>query len=379
MKKFFLLVILFLPLRGNSKNIEIGLLENSPRAYVSFHQDYYINNLKFKAASISLIRSLKNDAENVLVKNQDKIFKFRLPLEFKSERKLFKISKSRFSQPKTYRGLLTVKKSSQGLLNFINDIDIESYLLSVVPSEMPNSWPLEALKSQAICARTYSYKNLGRRHSEGYDLKAGIEDQAYLGYISENPRSSEAVKATNGMLLSFNGALVNSFYSSSAGSFSSFPEYVWGISPESYLSSVKDFDEISSYKSWIRTFNSEEINEKLKDLNLEKIIGINILERSPEGRVSAALISGIKDLTNPKKETFHLRLTGEELRHKLGLPSTFYELSLEENSIIFEGKGFGHGIGMSQHGAKHLASEGKNHEEILLHYYPGAELRKIEN
>jgi stage II sporulation protein D len=379
MKKIFLILISLSFLSAEAQKIEIGLIENSPKAYFSFQENYFINDQKFKATTISLIRTLKNEEGFVLIKNQKQILKLKLPLEIKSGKELFKISSGKFSRPRTYRGILKVKKSSKGNLNFINELDIEDYLLAVAPSEMPNSWPIEALKAQAVCARTYSYKNLNRRRKEGFDLKAGVEDQAYHGYKSENSRSTESVKTTEGLILSSNNSIINAFYSSSAGSLSAFPDYVWGLSPEKYLVSVFDFDAASPYKHWIRKFNSSEINEKLKDLKLENIIGINILERSPEGRVSAALISGIKDLENLKKETVHLRLTGEELRHKLCLPSTFYELSLEENSIIFEGKGFGHGIGMSQYGAKHLASIGKNHEEILLHYYPETKLRKIED
>lgn len=279
---------------------------------------------------------------------------------------LFKIKHGNLTR--TYRGSIVIKPYKNHF-TVINRLDIEDYLKGVVPAEMPSSWHPEALKVQAVAARTYSLSMLGRRKTLGYDLKSSVEDQVYLGYNKEKASTNNAIKLTNGeFLIDGQGLLVEAYFSSTSGRYSASPEEGWGISEKSYL--VPKYDLARSWKlearsRWIAKFSNEQLNDKLSDLRLDSIDAITVINRSMEGRVTSILIS-----SNEKS----VLLTGEEFRHQLGLRSTDFQIEYQSNGIILNGYGFGHGIGMSQYGAKYLAEQGKSYQEILGHYYSNARL-----
>ena len=140
---------------------------------------------------------------------------------------------------KWYHGKLMVK-NVDGKLTVINDIDLESYIKGVVPSEMPASWEFEALKAQAIAARSFALANLGKQAKHGYDLKDNTEDQAYGGASAETNITNKAVEETHGWVLTYDMKIISAYYSASAGGMSS--TSVWGgYAP--YLRSVPSFDE----------------------------------------------------------------------------------------------------------------------------------------
>ena len=140
---------------------------------------------------------------------------------------------------KWYHGKLMVK-NVDGKLTVINDIDLESYIKGVVPSEMPASWEFEALKAQAIAARSFALANLGKQAKHGYDLKDNTEDQAYGGASAETNITNKAVEETHGLVLTYEMKIISAYYSASAGGMSS--TSVWGgYAP--YLRSVPSFDE----------------------------------------------------------------------------------------------------------------------------------------
>lgn len=140
---------------------------------------------------------------------------------------------------KWYRGKLMIKNIG-GKLTVINDVDLEDYLKGVVPSEMPPSWEFEALKAQAIAARSYALANLGKQAKFGYDLKDNTEDQAYGGASSETNRTTKAVEDTNGLVLTYDMKIIPAYYSASAGGMTN--TNAWGSSAP-YLHSVFSFDD----------------------------------------------------------------------------------------------------------------------------------------
>ncbi len=140
---------------------------------------------------------------------------------------------------KWYHGKLMVKNVN-GKLTVINDVDLENYLKGVVPSEMPASWEYEALKAQAIAARSFALANLGKQAKNGYDLKDNTEDQAYGGASAETNKTNKAVDETHGLVLTYDMKIISAYYSASAGGMTS--ASVWGgYAP--YLHSVPSFDE----------------------------------------------------------------------------------------------------------------------------------------
>ncbi|MBR1425535.1 SpoIID/LytB domain-containing protein [bacterium] len=140
---------------------------------------------------------------------------------------------------KWYRGKLMLKVSN-GKLTVINDVDLEDYLKGVLPSEMPSSWEYEALKAQAIAARSYALANLGKQAKYGYDLKDNTEDQAYGGASAETSKTNKVIDETEGLVLTYDMKIISAYYSASAGGMTN--TAAWGSSLP-YLHSVPSFDD----------------------------------------------------------------------------------------------------------------------------------------
>lgn len=412
-------LLLLVSSTANAQNISIGLYDNISTLYLTANQDYQViedlsenplpsevpvhqitgkmldlafsnfRSNKLKASQKPPVSSVNNeftDSRTLVKKNAwDKALLRSSPATANplliaaepdlvtSSRKvkfecmetpcLFRI-KTPGQESRTYRGSIIIKPFKDNF-TVINYLDIEDYLKGVVPSEMPSSWHLEALKAQSIAARTYSMAMLGRRKALGYDLKSTVEDQMYIGYLKEDPLTSAAIKATQGELLITNqGLYVDAYFSSHAGFYTNTPEGAWGLSPKGYLMPAREV----MNSTWQIQLSKQELENKLQDLQLNPIKAITILNRSLEGRVAQILISGTEK---------HALLIGEEFRHKLGLRSTNFDIIYSSNSITISGSGYGHGIGMSQHGAKYLAEHGRTYEEILGHYYKRASLLKL--
>jgi stage II sporulation protein D len=263
---------------------------------------------------------------------------------------------------KIYRGTLIIKpRSADSSFVLINQLALEDYLLSVVPSEMPSGWSLEALKAQSIAARSYAISNLGKHQSEGYDLKASTDDQVYLGVQSESDSSNRAVAQTNGLVLKHQGKVVTAFFHSAGGGFTEDAENVWGAKLP-YLKSVPDFDDQSPHFNWNRSIPVASIEDNLKKQgrDIGGLLGIFPLERSQSQRVTSAMLAGTLQT---------ILLSGEELRKVLGLPSTVFNIGAGPDGYLVAGRGFGHGLGMSQWGAKYLSEQGYNASQILSYYY----------
>jgi stage II sporulation protein D len=314
-----------------------------------------------------------------------------------------------------YRGLLLLRPQGEGV-QAINHLPLETYLTGVIGSEMPQSWPLAALRAQAIASRTYALQQL--RPAAPYDLKATVASQVYKGLESESPSVREAVASTHAQVLMHGDRLINAVFHSSSGGQTENSGDLWSRQMP-YLVSVPDDDAISPVSRWEQTFTPEALRRAFGEIG--GATTIQPLETSKTGRIRRAKVIG------PSGE---LVLTGSALRERLGLRSTLVrfrfepagratvaaalpsglapppppplapERSLDAPSmagppspvatapdaltplppppamrLVAEGRGFGHGVGMSQWGAYSLALQGKSHEDILRHYYRGAVLR----
>jgi stage II sporulation protein D len=242
---------------------------------------------------------------------------------------------------------------------------------------MPANWPLEALKAQAVAARTYAVQRLGSRQARHYDLKPTVEDQVYGGIALEATGSTAAIADTSGQILAYAGKPINAYYCAGAGGFTEGAESVHGferLSPGHrpggypYLQPVPDFDWDSPRWLWHVGFSNEELRRRLtaKGIVVGPIRHVEIVERSYSGRVRWVAIHG---------ELGRHEMTGPELRFASGLASALFSVhGLGNGEFHFVGRGWGHGVGMSQWGARKLAQWGFSYEDILGHYYPGAQL-----
>ncbi|HXW75976.1 MAG TPA: SpoIID/LytB domain-containing protein [Candidatus Eremiobacteraceae bacterium] len=272
-----------------------------------------------------------------------------------------------------YRGSVIIQNDGDGTLDVINVVDLEQYLYGVVGSEMDPGWPAAALQAQAIVARTYAVAHLGTRDWLGYDLRAGEQDQAYLGMQAEAPASIAAVKATRGSVLVYGPDLVHAYYSSCDGGFTSDGSAL--SDPQPYLSPIADpYCRASPDEHWaadvpLSTFAAA-FAARYGDVGAIRAIDPGAADAS--GRLLTVTIRGAAgDRSIPATE-FRALAGNHDVRSTL-----ISSISVQDDTLHVEGSGFGHGVGMSQWGARTMALDGKSAQEILRFYYKGVEFAQI--
>lgn len=264
-----------------------------------------------------------------------------------------------------YRGRVMVTLAD-GELTAINYVDLEDYLYSVVGSEMPTSWPQAALQSQAVAARSYALYKRARTRNPFYDVDATTTYQAYKGLEQEHANTIAAVDSTENQVVTHNGEVIEAIFHSSSGGFTENAGEVWS-NDVPYLQGVEDFDQNAPVFSWEKTFTLSEFSEKIGDIGEVNTIGTP--ELTTRGRVASITITG---------EDGEEVLRGRDVRAALGLRSTRFTIEIDGENVTVSGFGFGHGVGMSQWGARNLAEQGWRFEDILQHYYQSTVVAQIE-
>ncbi|WP_442936250.1 SpoIID/LytB domain-containing protein [Nostoc sp.] len=267
-----------------------------------------------------------------------------------------------------YRGRTLVVPTDKGL-TAVNWVDDQEYLYSVLGGEMDASWPQEALKAQAIAARTYAlYEREKQRNNPVYDLGNTPDRwQIYKGVITESPSTYAAVDSTLGQVLTYKNRIILSVFHACSGGHTENVEDVWG-SNEPYLRAVEDYDQNISECNWVKTFSPSEISAKFPEVG-------SVTAMIPETYSPFRSVKVLKIVGN-KGTKF---LQGEEVRTALKLKSTRFTVTKGgDGSFVLQGLGYGHALGMSQWGAYNLARQGVNHLQILGHYYQGVALTPIQ-
>lgn len=286
------------------------------------------------------------------------------------------------SSPPGSGGLVFAKRRYRGSFRFIrspgmpdrttliNVVALEDYLYGVVPAEMSSGWPLEALKTQAVAARTYALANLGRRASLGFDLYDTVSDQVYRGFSAEKPDTTSAVDATRGQILTWQDRPIAAFFHSSSGGETDDALAVWGQDLP-YIRGIKDTDP-SPNAEWTAWFGPADLTRALAGMghDVGALQDLEVEAWTPHGRARWLKASGSAGTAV---------VDANSLRLKLGLKSTRYKLTKEMNSWKFAGGGWGHGLGMSQWGARGYATQGESYRDILERYYSQAALTAIAN
>ena len=270
--------------------------------------------------------------------------------------------------------------------NKIEELPLDEYLYGVVSSEMPASFEEEALKAQAVVARTYTlYKIIQNDKKHG---KANICDSSACcqAWISKKDRLArwkeenkdeywnkivKAVNETQGKMITYEGKPINAFFHSNSGGATEAPINVWGGSGYPYLQSVETSgeDAYSQYESEV-TITKKEFEETIKKehsdfkIDFDEKDCIKVKEYTEGNRVKTIQVG-------------NLELSGVEMRSLFGLRSANFTITIEDNDITFDVIGYGHGVGMSQTGADSLAKQGKTYEEIIHHFYTDVEIKDI--
>ncbi len=263
-----------------------------------------------------------------------------------------------------YRGRTRLIRQGDNL-TALNYVDLENYLYSVVGAEAVASWPIEALKAQAVAARSYALYKRSTSSGSLYDLDTTVGTQVYKGLDSEYTTTHRAVNETTGQVLTHNGRAILAAFHSSSGGHTENVEDVW-TSPLPYLRAVVDYDQQSPVFQWTKVFSVSEISNLIGEVGTIKTM---IPEKTtPFGRVVKMKVVGDRG----SKE-----LSGNDLRKILDLRSTLFRVSTDGTNVQIFGRGFGHGLGLSQWGAYYLAKQGINYQQILSHYYRNAALSRL--
>jgi stage II sporulation protein D len=285
----------------------------------------------------------------------------------------------------------------------VNVVDLESYLRGVIPWEIgrPGMESIEAVKAQAIAARSYTVAHLGRREDLGFDLWDNVADQVYRGLTGINPVTDRAVQQTRSQVLRYDGEIVQAYYCSTCGGHTSSIQDVWPREAVPYLQGLRDappgesaWCRESPHFRWtvawsalelgeiIRAHLPAEVDPRLTARQVGVLEGLEVLESDSSGRVHRLRV---------KTSTGSWEVVGDRIRWVLRparsrfdiLQSTLFRLEEYRNEkgvligVRLQGGGYGHGIGMCQSGALAMARAGRSCEKILEHYYPGTRIQSL--
>ena len=270
----------------------------------------------------------------------------------------------------------------------VEELNIDEYLYGVVSSEMPANYDLEALKAQAVVARTYTIYQI--IHNSGKHENADICDDfnCCQAWISKDERISkwsaeeaesnwnkivEAVNSTSGKIITYNNEPINAFFHANSGGVTESSLYIWGGIDYPYLKSVETAGEegYTQYSSEV-IYYKEDLLNKIKEkypeceIDFSRENCIQIIEYTTSGRIKTIKFGNVE-------------IAGTEARTILGLKSTNFTFTIEGDNIKFSVTGYGHGVGMSQTGADALAKTGANYEEIIKHFYTDVEIIEVNS
>lgn len=372
----------------------------------------YISTHNNSQGSWYIVRRLNGQHVAVLVNNNVQLI---------NAPSLSTINTNIANSERKYRGGAVINNGQ-----LINKLDMQSYLKGVLPNEMPASFHLEALKAQAVAARSYAYV----KNTRG-PLTNTTSSQVYRGYTSEHSRTNQAVDETNKKVVRYNNSVIETFFFSTSGGRTANVGDVWNSNQSSfpYLVTVEDAYENSPHSSWTETFNSSTLlssfgqntNVPLHNISIEKTgangevsavtlhtgngdirkagneLTIRRLFPTSSGNTYGILKSNWFDLTinhpfniqlaNTTKKQLNINNQQVQLANSvitlnttsttIALPNANISKETDPQSVIISGKGWGHRIGMSQYGAQGYASNGWNYEQILKHYYRGTVINDL--
>lgn len=265
-----------------------------------------------------------------------------------------------------YRGAVRLS-AVDGVVEVVNVLNVEDYLRGVVPSEMAASWPMEALKAQAVAARSYTLTSLDPYAR--YDLCATEDCQVYRGVEAEHPRTDAAIAATAGVVVTYGGSAARTYYHADSGGTVASSAEVWGTwSP--YLVARADAQSPSPHRAWSLRLDGGRVGASLAAAGLDvgEVTSLRVLGLSESGRVNELEVVG-------SRGSRVLRGTSlTALARSWGLKSMSFRV---QGGLTVTGDGWGHGVGMSQYGARALANAGYDFTQILAFYYPNTGLTRF--
>jgi stage II sporulation protein D len=259
-------------------------------------------------------------------------------------------------------------------LSVINYIELEDYIKGILYHEVSHYWPQEALRAQAIVCRTFALYQMDKNSRKEYDVTNDIYSQVYGGKTSERYRTNQAVQETKGLVLNYKGEIFPTYYHATCAGATEDASLVWDTDIPPLRGVVCNFCKGSPHYKWHAVLSQEELKEKLAGAGF-KINSINNIlaeDKSKSGRILNLKIIGLPE---------DIQLPAKDFREIVGpnvIKSTNFKADVIDRDIIFDGLGWGHGIGLCQWGAYFMAKQGYTYREILQYYYPGSSITSID-
>ncbi len=297
-------------------------------------------------------------------------------LIFKSNEPLVVLGQNLSTDRNFWPGIVSLVKSEKGKFNLISRLPLKNYLAGVLNGEMPKDWPLSTLKAQAIAARSYAQSIMNERKKFSYDVETDHRDQVYIPNVTPDlgaplTNQQRAIFETRNIILVEKNRLLKAYFHSDCGGESASAKSVWGVSRPSLVLPGKCSSEKKS--EWVYKIEEDQLLKKLK---------------SVLPRLNGSIFSAFQWIYSPKSERLSevkiafaqgkpAQLSSQDFRKALGynnLKSTLFNVQKQDHFYIFNGRGFGHGVGLCQWGARSMGKAGSSFQNILAHYYPGAEL-----
>ena len=348
--------------------IRVLVAENQKSIVLSAHGDYQIAVLP----SLKVVKK-GTQLKNVSVSSKPGTIRLGneewpasgLRIQVSEDNSLF-IHKSRF------RGSLDIlKNSQQSTFYVINRLPIESYLYGVLHHEVSPWWPMEALKAQAIAARTYAYYQAQVSRAAEYDVKSSTSSQVYGGSTTERFRTKRAVDLTNGKILTYQSKVFPAYFHATCAGLTAAADELWKIRLKPLSGGAKcDSCRISPHYRWQIRLPLAEIEEKMVKYGrpVGRILKLEVITQTPSHRVGSLKITGVDGEAVVAAKDFRVWIGGDRMR------STNLTVTIRDDFAKFEGKGWGHGVGLCQWGTLGQALVGRKSTEILQFYYPEASI-----
>lgn len=273
-----------------------------------------------------------------------------------------------------FRGDIQLIKNNMKL-SVVNYIDLEDYVKGISVRETSHYWPIDSLKAEVIAFRTFALYKMQENKQKDFDLTSDVYSQVYGGRTSERYRINKAVDETRGMVLTYQGKIFPAFYHATCGGHTEDASLFWNINIPPLKGVSCNFCQESPHFKWHKVLSRKEIRDALlkSGLTIEDIKDILILGRDKSGR-----ITDLKIVTDKKE----IKISAKDLRNILGpniIKSTNFQVEVIEDDVVFEGFGWGHGVGLCQWGAYFMAKQGYTYEQILEYYYPGCEISLVDS
>ena len=272
-----------------------------------------------------------------------------------------------------FNGDINLIKKDNGSLLVINRIDLEDYVKGILYHESSHYWPLEALQAQAVVSRTYAVYQMRENKLKDFDVTSDIYSQVYGGKTSERFRTNEAVDNTRGQVITHNNKIIPAYFHATCGGHTEDASLLWNIDIAVLKGVICVFCKDSPHFKWHNTLPIGEIEKKLSDrgYNIKNIQAINILSKDKSGRIADLNIVTLEK---------NIKISAKDFRNIIGpnlIRSTNFQLNLVDEDAVFQGLGWGHGVGLCQWGAYFMAKQGYAYKDILKYYYPGTDVSSI--